>query len=113
MKLILMNGYPSPYPVAPSIDGAGNFVEAAGGITLTIEGVRHFDWLHTVTVEFEDFESFEKARGQTGWKRWDTDLVLEAETNPEEGYAHPAIVANVPYDNHPKTAYCGFILMER
>ena len=113
MKLTLMNGYPSPYPVALSIDDADSFAEAAGGITLTIEGVRHFEWKHTVTIEFEDFESFEKARDQTGWKRWGTDLILEAETSPKEGYDHPAIVADVPYDNYPKTAYCGFILMER
>ena len=70
MKLTLMNGYPSPYPVALTIDDADSFAEAAGGITLTIEGVRHFEWKHTVTIEFEDFESFEKARDQTGWKRW-------------------------------------------
>lgn len=23
----------------------------------------------------------------------------------------PAIVANVPYEEHPKTAYCGFMLV--
>jgi hypothetical protein len=37
---------------------------------------------------------------------------LEAETHAGEGYGHPAIVANVPYGEYPKTAYCGFILVE-
>ena len=111
MKLTLLNGYPSPWPEVPSID-ADSFAEAAGGVTLEIEGVRHFEWLHAVTIEFEDFESYEKAHSLTGWKRWGTDLVLEARTCADEGYGRPAIVANVPYKDHPKTAYCGFMLSE-
>lgn len=113
MKLILQNGYPSPWPEGIEDEEGEGYAKEAAGITLEIEGVRHFEWLHTVTIEFEDFESFEKARGQTGWKRWGTDLVLEADTHAGEGYGHPAIVANVPYEDHPKTAYCGFMLLER
>ena len=109
MKLILQNGYPSPWF---EVTGLGEkYAEAAAGVSLTLEGVRHFQWLHTVTIEFKDFESYEKARNLTGWKCWGTDLVLEAETCADEGYGHPAIVANVPYGEHPKTAYCGFILV--
>ena len=110
MKLILQNGYPSPWF---EVMGLGErYAEAAAGVSLTLEGVIHFQWLHTVTVEFRDRESYNKARAITGWKDWGDGLVLEADTRAGEGYGHPAIVANVPYEEHPKTAYCGFILVE-
>ena len=105
MKLTLMNGYPSPYPVALSIDDAYSFAEAAGGITLTIEGVRHFEWKHTVTIEFSNFEAYERAQQLSGcWMPW-SYLVLEAVVSAEDGYEHPAIVFG-------NKAFCGFRLLD-
>ena len=113
MKLILQNGYPSPWPEGIEDEEGEGYAAAAFGVELRLEGVVHFEWKYTVTVEFKDRESYEKAQTITGWKRWSADdgLVLEAETNAGEGYGHPAIVANVPYEEHPKTAYCGFMLV--
>ena len=114
MKLILQNGYPSPWPEGIEDEEGEGYAAAAAGVGLTLEGVIHFEWKYTVTVEFKDRESYDKAQAITGWKRWSTDdgLVLAADTHAGEGYGHPAIVVNVPYEEHPKTAYCGFILME-
>jgi hypothetical protein len=99
MNLILINGYPYPYPAdAPDDD---SLMQPNGPV---IRGVKHFEWLHTVTVEFEDLQSFTNAKAATGWKDWGTKgLVLEATTSAADGYGHPAIVVN-------DVAYCGFIL---
>lgn len=113
MRLILQNGYPSPWPEGVEDEEGEGYAAAAAGVGLTLEGVIHFEWKYTVTVEFRDRESYDKAQAITGWKRWSADdgLVLEADTHAGEGYGHPAIVANVPYEEHPKTAYCGFMLV--
>ena len=112
MKLILQNGYPSPWPEGIEDEEGEGYAYAAPVVDLKLEGVVHFEWKHYLTVEFKDLEAYEKAKTITGWKKWGYGLVLEAETHAGEGYGHPAIVANVPYGEHPKTAYCGFMLME-
>ena len=112
MKLILQNGYPSPWPKEIEDEEGEGYAAAAFGVELKLEGVVHFEWKYTVTVEFKDRESYEKAKAATGWTSWGGGLILEADTHAGEGYGHPAIVANVPYGEHPKTAYCGFILVE-
>ena len=112
MKLILQNGYPSPWPKEIEDEEGEGYAAAAAGVELKLEGVIHFEWKYTITVEFKDREAYEKAKAITGWKDWGGGLILEADTHAGEGYGHPAIVANVPYEEHPKTAYCGFILVE-
>lgn len=98
MRLRLTNGYPYPFPENPPDDDPlmldGNLV---------LHGVRHFEWKHTVTVEFENWYYLEKATDATGWKSWDNGLVLEAPQSAADGYGHPAIIVK-------DVAYCGFIL---
>lgn len=111
MKLILMNGYPWPEQYSEGAKRA--FSKRAGEICLELHGVVHFEWLHSVTVEFKDQESFDKAQALTGWKRWDSPkFILEAKTSSVEGFGHPAVIADVLYCLQPKTAYCGFMLLE-
>ena len=101
MKIVLGNGYPYPFPVLPAQQEAAS--EAAGGISLEIKGVNHFEWRHTLTVEFDSFEALQAAQVATGWEHWE-GLVLEASVSVEDGYAHPAIIAG-------DWAYCGFMLI--
>lgn len=104
MLLHLQNGYPFPYPENLTADQQEEISESAAGVTLYIPGVIRFQWLHTVTVEFESFELAEQARRVTGWPFWGRPgRALEAQTSSPDGYEHPAIVAN-------GKAYCGFIL---
>jgi hypothetical protein len=112
MILTLQNGYPSPWPKDLLPSEADGYAEAAGGVRLTLHGVVHFEWKHTITVEFKDHESYEAAKAATGWKPWDAALILEAPFDCTEGYEHPAILADVPYEDAPRTAYCGFMLTE-
>lgn len=105
MKLTLTNGYPYPYPDGLSDEEADDISEAAGGIALVLHGVKHFQWLHTVTVEFENWYYLYAADTATGWKTWDNGLVLEAPISAADGYGHPAIIVG-------DTAYCGLILGE-
>jgi hypothetical protein len=102
MLLTLQNGYPFPYPTHLTDAEQEVHSEAAGGKRLVLEGVSHFQWLHTVTVEFVDHNAMLTAQKATGWEIW-SGLVLEAKTSSEDGYTHPAIVAR-------NMAYCGFIL---
>lgn len=104
MKLTLQNGYPYPFPTDLTQAQDDEIAGEAGGIYLEIHGVTSFQWLHTVTVEF-DLLAFEVAKAQTGWKEWGSDYphVLEAKTSAEDGYAHPAIIVG-------DKAYCGFML---
>lgn len=102
MRLRLINGYPYPYPKGLTQEQEDDVNEAALSRTLEIEGVVHFEWLHTVTVEFDSWGSYNSATNLTGWKAW-SFLVLEAQTSSGDGYNHPAIVVG-------NTAYCGFIL---
>lgn len=104
MKLILQNGYPYPYPTGLSEAEGEAINEGARSRTLTLSGVTHVQWLHTVTVEFADATAFEDARRLTGWQQW-SPLVLEAPTSADEGYDHPAIIVT-------DVAYCGFVLTD-
>lgn len=103
MRLILRNGYPYPYPKNASEAEHETHISNAAGIMLDIPGVVHFEWLHSVTVEFVDDEAFDHAQRITGWKTWDY-RVLEAQTSAADGYQHPAIIA-------ANCAFCGFNLV--
>ncbi len=103
MKLILTNGYPYPYPEGLTAEQNESIAQDAPGHRLEIDGVRHFEWLHTVTVEFTYMDQFNKALDLTGWEFY-SFRVLEAPTSVRDGYDHPAIVVK-------DMAYCGFILI--
>lgn len=102
MRLRLINGYPYPFPEGLTPEQQNDVSSAARSRTLEIEGVVHFEWLHTVTVEFDSWGSYNAAVNLTGWRSW-SFLILEAQTSSGDGYDHPAIVVG-------NTAYCGFIL---
>lgn len=104
MKLILQNPYPYPYPSKAFDAEKDRIAEEAGQRQLVLEGVVNFQWLHAVTVEFESYEATIQTRS-LGWAPWGTDrFVYEAPTSAEDGYGHPAIIAN-------GFAWCGFILV--
>jgi hypothetical protein len=104
MKLQLRNAYPFPYPSCLTEAQALTLAEAAQGLFLTLDGVLHFEWLHTVTIEFSTPNAMRAARSLTGWRRYDsTANILEAPTSSNDGYNHPAILAR-------GRAYCGFVL---
>lgn len=104
MKLVLTNGYPYPYPTGLTEAQQEGISEAAAGRSMEIEGVAHFEWKHTVTVEIrDDFKYWLEARRVTGWPVW-SEGVLEAPTSAADGYDHPAIIVG-------DTAYCGFQLL--
>ncbi|HRO59376.1 MAG TPA: hypothetical protein PKZ27_02990 [Rhodocyclaceae bacterium] len=103
MRLRLTNGYPYPYPEGLSSEEQEAISEAAGSKQLVLDGVVHFEWLHTVTVEFALLHALDRAIETTGWKSWNGAWVLEAPVSAADGYGHPAIIAG-------DTAYCGFIL---
>ncbi|RRD55754.1 hypothetical protein EII20_13850 [Comamonadaceae bacterium OH2545_COT-014] len=98
MKLVLENGYPLIEPPGFDLD-AYDCLEHR----VVIEGVCHFEWKHTLTVEFETLQACHHAQQLSGWKPW-SYKVLEAEINPDAGYGHPAIV-------YGDKAFCGFMLM--
>lgn len=102
MRLTLMNGYPFPYPDNLTEAEQAAISDAASGYEVSFSGVRHFEWLHTVTVEFYAYGAFHAARKLTGWAEW-SGLILEAKLSAEDGYDHPAIVVG-------NMAYCGFSL---
>lgn len=104
MKLHLTRGYPYPFPDHRPPEEQETINEGSASRSLTIEGVTHFEWVHTVTVEFDTWGSANAAQSLTGWKSW-SYRVLEAQTSSGDGYDHPAIVVG-------NTAYCGFILEE-
>lgn len=107
MKLILTNGYPYPYPANLTDEEAEVIAEMAQGVQRVIEGVVHFEWTHTVTVEFQHLQTAYMYERGLGWKQWGNDpLILEAPTSAADGYDHPAIIAD-------GIAYCGFILTEK
>jgi hypothetical protein len=106
MKLILRNGYPFPYPSNLSEKEQEQIANDAGDYEIALLGVRHFEWLHTVTVEFRSLYHYQQALETTGWRDWDASRwILEATTSAADGYDHPAIIVR-------DKAYCGFILME-
>jgi hypothetical protein len=105
MRLILKNGYPFPYNLDLSQAEQDKIADEAASHTLEIEGVTHFEWLHTLTIEFDGLLSANRARDRTGWETWGSNpRVLEAKWSPEDGYHHPAIVVG-------ERAYCGFVLL--
>jgi hypothetical protein len=106
MLLTLQNGYPFPYPTDLTEAQGDEISSDAASHRVTLRGVTHFQWLHTVTVEFDGPLAFEAAKKLTGWADWGSDYphVLEAKTSPEDGYAHPAIIIG-------DKAYCGFMLI--
>jgi len=101
MNLILRNCYPYPYPQDATEAEQEAISDEAGAGELVLADVIHFEWLHTVTVEFATFDAWAAAQQATGWKSWDTPLTLEAPTSGPEGYEHPAIIA-------AGKAWCGF-----
>lgn len=100
MKLLLTNGYPYPWP--DDFDSEKKEYDARD-YEVQLAGVTHFEWLHTVTVEFSTIEACEEAKAKTGWADW-SSYVLEAGTSAKDGYDHPAIIVG-------DKAYCGFILL--
>lgn len=106
MKLILTNGYPYPYPTDLTEEQQEEISKKAGSLQTVIDGVVHFQWLHTVTVEFsDDLAHWEKAQEllTKGWKQWFGNT-LEAPISAADGYGHPAIILG-------NVAYCGFTLV--
>lgn len=100
MILLLESGYPFPCPENFDPD-----TYDAREYTLDVKGVVHFEWLHTLTIEFKDYEAFEQARVLTDWDVWSREnYILEARVSVEDGYNHPAIIVK-------DKAYCGFILL--
>ena len=55
MRLTLQNGYPCPLPPGFDFDAHNPHMHFVG-----FDGVRHFEWLHTLTIEFDTQEG---ARG--------------------------------------------------
>ena len=111
MKLILRNAYPYPYPSNVTWGKEGAIAETAGDHTVVIEGVIGLEILHTITVEFENYEAFSKAKELTGWDHWDS-LVLEAA--PVDGYLL-GVAIRQPYScagvETEWTEYAGFMLV--
>lgn len=105
MRLKLINGYPFPYPQGLPTAESDAINDQAKEKCFEINGVVHFEWLHTLTVQFGTDDPTFEPETLTGWKWWDrANNVLEAHTSSEEGYGHPAIIVG-------DTAYCGFILL--
>lgn len=103
MRLTLQNGYPYPLPPGFDFDAHNPHVHFVG-----FDGVRHFEWLHTLTIEFDTQEGARQAIESSGgaWTWWAEDInAVEAQTSAEDGYGHPAIIYN-------GMAYCGFILRD-
>lgn len=104
MNLILSHGYPFPYPMDASEQEREEIDNASHGRYLTLGGVVAFEWVHTVTIEFDSLAAAQAAQAQTGWTWWDgSGLVLEAKVSSADGYEQPAIIAE-------DRAWCGFQL---
>lgn len=101
MQLVLQNGYPFPYPDNLSEAAQEEIAAQAGGTQLVLDGVVSLQFLHTLTVEFEDSVAFHKAKALTGWRRW-CENVLEAQLGETE-YLLPGIVVE-------NTSFAGFFL---
>lgn len=104
MRLTLTNAYPYPYPEGLTEAEQEAITERCGDYNLEINGVVHFQWLHTVTVEFANSVDFLAYEMKLGWRVWSScAYVLEAPTSSADGYDHPAVIVN-------DMAYCGIIL---
>lgn len=102
MKLILLNGYPFPCPEGFDPEATGYDCRA---FELTLVGVRHFEWKHELTIEFDSRSAYDAALAVTNWEEWDRgEMILSASVSAPDGYGHPAIVVC-------DRAYCGFILI--
>ena len=62
MRLTLQNGYPYPLPPGFDFDAHNPHMHFVG-----FDGVRHFEWLHTLTIEFVVGSDFECAANPTHW----------------------------------------------
>ncbi len=105
-QLRLTNGYPHPYDLDADSEQVDQWAEEAGGNARIVSGVVHFQWLHTVTVEFASVRDAEAAVARfPEWTQYGRaeDLILEIPQDADEGYAHPALIAG-------GMAWCGFIL---
>lgn len=105
MKLILEAPY--PYPLPDDYDSDKWLYSHDAALTLELDNVVHFEWKHTITVEFDTYQHMREAQELTGWPKWgDPDYhILEAPTSVEDGYyGHSAILVK-------DRAYCGFILV--
>ena len=99
MRLSLENGYPYPLP-----DGFDSDTYDSRSHSVLIEDVCHFEWRHTLTIEFDTVEACERIEQLSGcWTPW-SHKVLEAVIDVNDGYEHPAIVFG-------DKAYCGFVLL--
>lgn len=104
MKLHLTNGYPYPFPIHLPDAEQQAINDRALGTTLTLDGVKSFEWKDELTVEFYDYEAFRAAQIKTKWGAASSLPILTALTSEEEGYmSHPAIVVR-------DMAYCGFFI---
>jgi hypothetical protein len=108
MKLILINGYPHPYPEQLGIKERTELTLAAQRETLAIEGVKNFLWeKHYPSVELVDKIAFEKAIVLTGWEPEDTPegLTLIANVDLTSSINMPPIVVR-------QKAYHGFFVTQ-
>lgn len=100
MRLVLDSGY--PYPMPEDFDSDTHDCRSH---IVVLHDVVNFEWIHTVTIEFSNFEAYERAQQLSGcWMPW-SYLVLEAVVSAEDGYEHPAIVFG-------NKAFCGFRLLD-
>lgn len=108
MKLILTNRYPFPFPPDLTAEEQETVSNNATDHDLTLDGVIHFQWLHTLTVEFKDEGHLAEAVERTGWKPWGDDkdrFILEAATSRLDGYdSHPAVIVR-------NEAWCGAMIV--
>lgn len=74
MRLTLQNGYPYPLPPGFDFDAHNPHMH-----WVSFDGVRHFEWLHTLTIEFDTQEGARQAIESSGgaWTWW-ADAILAA-----------------------------------
>lgn len=100
MRLLLSNGYPYPIPQGFNFDN----YDSRSHYTV-VHDVAHFEWLHTLTIEFTSNEACARAEQLSGcWTHW-SYLVLQAVVSSADGYEHPAIIFG-------NKAFCGFRLLD-
>lgn len=80
-------------------------IEEASTSTIKLTGVAAFQWLRTVTVEFQAKENYELTMTIARWQSWLSWVpwTFEASSSVYDGYEHPAIIAE-------DKAYYGFFL---
>lgn len=101
MKLLLESGYPHPLPEGFDVDAYD-----ASENQVFIEGVRHFEWRRTLTLEFADWQTCQRAQEASGyWRPYGFGPQLEAVVSDANCYWHPSIV-------YGDKAYRGFALLD-